>query len=226
MTGEVSRRSRLEPLHERVADRLREEIIKGWRAPGTALGEVELAEELGVSRNPIREAMRVLEAEGFVVSRPGRGVLVARIDEDEARGILEVRANLETLIARSAAARRTDEQLAALNRVMARAHEAMADDRLDTLAALNTEYHDLLAQASGNTVARRIIGDLMKKVAWMYSMDVANRACASWEEHAALLVAIEAGDIEAADRLMADHIANATKDFALKYQRNPLGGSL
>ncbi|CAN5181487.1 hypothetical protein BH11ACT7_BH11ACT7_35910 [soil metagenome] len=129
MPGDVTRRSRREPLHERVADRLREEIIKGWRAPGTSLGEVEIAEELGVSRNPVREAIRVLEAEGFLVSRPGRGVLVARIDEDEARGILEVRANLETLIARSAAARRTDEQLTELHLVMSKTHDATDSGR-------------------------------------------------------------------------------------------------
>ncbi|MCK5751373.1 MAG: GntR family transcriptional regulator [Mycobacterium sp.] len=222
MTDALTRRSRLDPLHERVAHRLREEIIKGWRAPGTALGEAEVAAELGVSRNPVREAVRVLEAEGFLVSRPGRGVVVARLDEDEARSILEVRANLETLIARSAAQRRTDAHLAQLHRVMDQAETAMAQGRLDDLAALNTEYHDLLAQASGNQVARRIIADLMKKVAWMYSVDIANRAASSWHEHADLLNAIEAADVEGADQLMSVHIANATKDFSLKYRRDPI----
>ncbi|MDY6996501.1 MAG: GntR family transcriptional regulator [Actinomycetota bacterium] len=224
LTEELARRSRLDPLHERVAHRLREEIIKGWRPPGTALGEVEVAAEFGVSRNPVREAIRVLESEGFLVSRPGRGVLVARIDEDEARGILEVRANLETLIARSAALRRTDRHVAQLHRVMDQARLAMKEDRLDELPALNTEYHDLLAQASGNEVARRIIAGLMKKVAWMYSIDVGNRAPASWQEHADLLNAIEAGDADGADQLMCVHISQATQDFSLKYRRDPIEG--
>ncbi|WP_159230015.1 GntR family transcriptional regulator [Mycolicibacterium vanbaalenii] len=224
MTDELARRSRLDPLHERLASRLREEIIKGWRPPGTALGEVEVAAEFGVSRNPVREAVRVLEAEGFLVSRPGRGVIVARIDEDEARGILEVRANLETLIARSAAERRTEDQLAQLHRVMAAAEDAMTQGRLDELPALNSEFHDLLAQASGNQVARRIIAGLMMKVAWMYSIDVGNRAPASWCEHGDLLKAIEAGDVEGADQLMCVHIANATADFSLKYRRDPIEG--
>ena len=122
----------------------------------------------------------------------------------------------------SAAQRRTDAHLAQLHRVMDAAEAAMAQGRLDDLAALNTEYHDLLAQASGNQVARRIIADLMKKVAWMYSVDIANRAASSWHEHADLLNAIEAADVEGADQLMSVHIANATKDFSLKYRRDPI----
>lgn len=211
------------PLHERVANRLREEIIKGWRSPGTPLGEVEIAAELGVSRNPVREAIRVLEAEGFVLSRPSRGAVVARLEEEEARGILEVRAVLETLLARSAAERRTDEQVASLRQIVHSAQTAMSSGDFDRLAPLNTEFHDGIGAASGNLVARSIVSGLMQKVAWMYSVDIGNRAPHSWREHAELLDAIEARDVTRADQLMSHHIAEATKDYSLKHRRDPLG---
>lgn len=207
--------------HHRVIARLRSEIISGWRSPGSALGEVELADEYGVSRNPVREALRHLEAEGFVVSRPGRSTIVARLTEDEARGILEVRGILERNASRAAAERRSDEELTTLNAIVAQANVALAAGDAARLTELNTEFHLGVASAAGNVVMADIIGGLMRKVEWMYSPTLNNRGQHSWQEHLGILAAIEARDGDSAETLMADHICAATADFALKHAQAP-----
>lgn len=211
-----------EPLHERVTRRLREEIVKGWRAPGTPLGEEELASDFGISRNPIREAIRRLEAEGFVTSRPGRGAIVARLGEDEARGVLELRGAVETLMASLAAQHRSPAQVEHLRVLLDEARECLANGDYARLTELNTDFHDTIAMASGNKVAYTVVSQLMQKVEWMYEPAVGGRGPASWAEHEELFAAIEAQDTEHAEQLMKHHIHKATNDYRLRHARKPL----
>ncbi len=207
--------------HDRVVARLRQEIISGWRAPGSVLNEVELAAEYSVSRNPIREALRSLEAEGFVRSRPGRSSLVSRFSEAESRGILEVRSILETHAAQAAATARTAEQMLRFDALLREADSALEEGDALTLTALNTEFHLLVARATGNEVLVDIVRDLMRKVEWMYTPMVGNRGSHSWAEHRQIVGALHAGDAASSARLMNDHICAASLDFTRKHPAAP-----
>lgn len=200
-------------LRDRVAAALREAIIGGRVAPGDPLGEERLAAEHGVSRVPVREALRLLAAEGFVEIRPNRGAVVAELADDEAAGLLEVREALEMLAARRAAERRTAGQLAALRGLLAEARDALAEGRLDDLVALNGRFHAALAEASGNPVAAELVAQLRNKIDWVYAADVDVQARDSWAEHGAIVEALAERDPERAAGLVGAHLRRAQRVF-------------
>ena len=200
-------------LRERVAAAIRSSITGGELEPGARLREERLADEHGVSRVPVREALRQLAAEGFVEIRPNRGAVVAHLSPDEAAGLLEVREVLEALVARQAAERRTADHIAALRDVLARAAAADGANGVRELVTLNGEFHAVLAEASGNPVAAQLIQQLRSRIDWVYAADVAGQAAASWAEHAAIVEAVADGDPIRAEALVRAHLRRAQGVF-------------
>jgi DNA-binding GntR family transcriptional regulator len=201
------------PLRETVLAALREAIIDGQYAQGERLVEEEIAARFAVSRNPIRDALHVLAVEGLVALEPRRGARVGLLDAVRARDLFEVRAPLEGLVARLAAERRTDEQLAELGEIVARGQHAGETGRLERLPALNTAFHSYLAGAAGNSLLASTLGHLSDLIRWAYASRIRLRWEESWREHALIADAVAAGDPDRAYDVGLAHIANAAATY-------------
>jgi DNA-binding GntR family transcriptional regulator len=198
------------PLREQVLNALRDRIITGEYAPGERLTEERLAEDFGVSRNPVREALRTAEAEGFVHVLPRRGVVVATPDETTMRDLFAVRSQLEPLAARLAAERATPADIADLHDLLDEARAATDRRDFARVAVLNSAFHQRVIDISGNVWLTAITGALYRHVQWVFRLDAANRAPHSWKEHVRLVDAIAAHDAIGAERAAALHVDAAT----------------
>jgi DNA-binding GntR family transcriptional regulator len=194
------------PLRDKVVDELRRRIIDGVYEPGDRLTEERLADDFGVSRNPVREAIRVLEAEGFLHAQPRRGAVVASMSVRDVEDLFDVRLSLETLAATLAAERAGTAGAAALTKLLARAR---ATRRTADLAALNTRFHSEICALSGNALLTGLMESLHGRLQWVYGQSVETRAADSWAEHRELADAILAGDAEAAGRAARTHVLAA-----------------
>lgn len=201
------------PLRDAVADSLREQIVSGRYRPGERLGEEAVATDLGVSRNPIREAFQSLAAEGFVELEPRRGARVAKIEAATATEIFEVREALEGLVAELAALHHDDDQVAELERIVGAGKVASESGELAALPALNTEFHQHLAAMAANAVLARMLGQLAAIIRWIYAERIAERVEASWHEHEQLAAAVIAGEAKQANELAAAHVRSARAAF-------------
>ncbi len=197
------------PLGQVVVDALRKAILSATYKPGERLVEDRLATGMGVSRVPIREALRVLASEGLVEIAPRRGATVAALSRDAAREMIEVRATLEGLNARLAARRHPPETAAGLEGVLDTGNRAAAKGDAATLHALNARFHDLLANAGGNAVLGEIMRTLRTRTTPFFATTSRKRAKEIWEEHAAIVRAVIGGDEELAELLAARHVTNA-----------------
>jgi DNA-binding GntR family transcriptional regulator len=193
-------------LRDQVLAELRRRIIAADYRPGERLTEDRLAEDFGVSRNPVREALRVVEAEGFVELQPRRGAVVASPDERSMRDLFAARAVLEPLAARIAAERASEEQLRELRRLLDRAREATEDGDFVLVAELNTELHGAVAQMSANRWLVQFSTSMYRHVHWVFRLGASARAVHSWQEHVRLVEALEARDPDAAERAAGDHV--------------------
>lgn len=202
------------PLRDVVCDEVRDRIIRGDYPPGTRLVEDKLATELEVSRNPVREGLRVLETEGFVRMVPRRGVVVASPSDDDVREIFEVRKELEALAARLAAAKRTDADIADLTGILERSRVALDRGRTAELTALNTEFHERVLSVAGNGYLREVMLRMRSRMQWIFSQTAGSiRGRHSLDEHAQLAEAIIAGDEELAAQLGTGHVAAAETSY-------------
>ena len=148
------------PLRDVVFNTLRQAILKGELKPGERLMEIALAERLGVSRTPIREAMRKLEQEGLVVMIPRRGAQVANITEKDLNDVLEVRIALENVAIEKACARMTEEEMRRLWLAAKEFEHTIAEGNLVKLAEADVAFHEVIYQASDN---KRLIQVLNNK---------------------------------------------------------------
>jgi DNA-binding GntR family transcriptional regulator len=196
-------------LRDQVLAELRIRIIDAQYRPGERLTEDRLAADFGVSRNPVREALRVVEAEGFVEIQPRRGAVVATPDERTMRDMFATRAVLEPLAARIAAERATAQDLAALRRLLDDARDATADGDFVRLAELNTALHHAVMQMSGNRWLVQFSTAMYRHVHWVFRLGASHRAVHSWEEHVRLVEALEAHDPPAAEAAARDHVRAA-----------------
>jgi DNA-binding GntR family transcriptional regulator len=197
------------PLGQRVVDALRKAIFSGTYKPGERLVEDRLAIDMGVSRVPVREALRVLAAEGLVDIAPRRGATVTELSSIAARDMIEVRATLEGLNARLAARRHSAATVAALETVLELGSRATAKRDAQTLIALNARFHDVLANAGGNTVLAEIMRTLRTRTTSFFAEMSRKRAKETWEEHAAIVRAVIDGDEALAELLATRHVINA-----------------
>jgi DNA-binding GntR family transcriptional regulator len=198
-------------LREQVLAELRRRIVDGEYAQGERLTETRLADDFGVSRNPVREALRVVAAEGFVHILPRRGAVVATLDETAVRDLFSVREQLETLAGGLAAERATPADVARLRRLLDEARAATEAKDFDQVAELNSAFHRAVIEVSGNRWLLSISAAMYHHVHWVFRVGAAQRAPHSWEEHIRLVDTIESGDPEAATIAARDHVAAAAK---------------
>jgi DNA-binding GntR family transcriptional regulator len=188
-------------------------IIIGELPPGSRLVEDRLALQLGVSRNPVREALQVLAGEGFVDLLPRRGAVVSRVSAAQAEELFDVRSALESLAARLAARHRDADALARLHDVLARSRRATEEGQLDLLAACNTEFHSAIVATASNAYLELLVAPMARRVQWVFRTSAAARAPHSWTEHEALLRAVEEGDEDLAFTLASSHVAAARASY-------------
>ena len=196
-----------EPESERITRRLRDEIIEGVRAPGSRLVERELAAELDVSRLPVREALRVLVAEGLVTPRPRSWAVVREFTASDVADLFEVRSAMEELTFRLAAERRTSEGLARLRADLdaelaaARAGDARAARRAAA------DFHETVTSLAANNLVSELANTLSGRMRWLLSQhdDLLGVA----EEHRELYDALADRDVERVRLLVTRHLASS-----------------
>jgi DNA-binding GntR family transcriptional regulator len=209
------------PLRQTVYDALVELIVSGTLQPGQHLVEAELARQLGVSRQPIRESLHRLQAEGWVELRPGQGAFVHTPTEQEVDQLLDVRGVLEGEAARLAATSATPEDVARLRDLWREGVAALdVDDDPDRLVTANAAFHAHVTSMAGNVVLAELAGLVDRRVRWYYGRVVRTRGHESWQEHGALVDAIAAGDGIAAAEI-ARHHSDRTKQAYLVRDGDP-----
>lgn len=211
-----------------VLDAIRRDIVSGALQPGTRVTEAFLSERYGVSRVPVREALRGLEGEGFVVSRPNIGSRIAEIPFDEADDLFAVRESLEVATARRAATRartlfdgdappedwwRVRRELGA---VLDAGDAAVDRDELDLLVDLNERFHLLVAELSGSSTLATLLMQLSRKIEWLYALDTSSRGKRLWPDHRRILAAIDAGDPDQAAERMGWHVRESRIGYAAR----------
>ncbi|EME98532.1 GntR family transcriptional regulator [Streptomyces mobaraensis NBRC 13819 = DSM 40847] len=196
-----------------VCTAIRDDIVSGAFPPGSRLIEELLARRYGVSRVPVREALRTLASEGFVTTRRHAGACVAEPTEQEAADLLEVRALLEPLGAARAAQRRTEAHLKVLRGLVRLGRERARAGQPGELCPLGDWFDETLAQASGSPSLAALLTQVRRKIAWMYAPEPPARPVETWETHAALVDAVVRGDVERARGIAAGRAGRAPGEF-------------
>lgn len=198
------------PLRDVVFNTLRKAILKGELKPGERLMEIALAERLGVSRTPIREAMRKLELEGLVVMIPRRGAQVANITKKDLNDVLEVRMGLENLVAEKACKRMTDEQMSKLWMAAKNFEKTISEGNLVKLAEADVAFHEIIYEACDNKRLNQVMNNLREQIYRYrveYLKDEETRNVLV-KEHEELYKAIKARDVAKAQAISFQHIEN------------------
>ncbi|MFZ3567119.1 GntR family transcriptional regulator [Streptomyces sp. BH097] len=204
--------SRPVPLRQAVHDTLVEMIINGTLRPGQHLVEADLAAHLGVSRQPVREALQRLQTSGWVDLRPAQGAFVHSPTVEECAQLLGVRAVLETYSARGAAQHATAEDVARLWELQQAGLDALAAQDARAIVEANAALHAHITTLSRNAVLGELIPQVDQRVRWYYTPIAKPRGNDAWNEHALIIKAIAAGDPDRAEALMRRHTQNTT-DF-------------
>lgn len=201
------------PLRDVVFNTLRRAILKGELKPGERLMEIALADKLGVSRTPIREAIRKLELEGLVVMAPRKGAKVASITERDLNDVLEVRKGMEVLAISLACKRITGEELEKLESIERSFQSLIESGNLTELAEMDVKFHDTIYQATNNQRLVQLLNNLreqMYRYRMEYLKDIAVRRTLA-EEHKAICEALRGRDESKAQNYLSVHIDNQQK---------------
>ena len=190
-------------------DYIRSRIAAGDYPPGSRLKERELSVELGISRIPIREAVRDLSTEGFITLLPRRGAVVSVLVPQDVDDIFEVRLSLEVTECVLAAERASDEEIERLGQCVARANEANARGDRDTVDAANTEFHEVLVEMGHNPVLAQIMEPLRNRIRWLLRQN--KDVSIICQEHEQIYRAIAARDVELARRLAQEHVETSRR---------------
>lgn len=203
------------PLREMVFESLREAIIQGRLIPGERLMEIQLAEEMGVSRTPVREAIRKLELEGFVVMVPRKGAFVAGISVKDIVDVFEVRAALEALAAGLAAERITNEELEELERSLFQISEVSASQNISAIVETDVNFHEIIYKSCRNERLMQIVTHLKEQIFRFRTTTLAlpGRSKNALDEHRAMVEAISDRNVELAQQLAREHIENAEQSL-------------
>jgi DNA-binding GntR family transcriptional regulator len=201
------------PLRQAVYDALAELIASGTLRPGQHLVESDLAEYLGVSRQPIREALQRLQGDGWVELRPAHGAFVHTPTEEEVVQLLGVRSVLEAYSAYGAAQHATAADIARLRELQVAGEAALAADDPRCLVDASAAFHSCIVEISANRVLADLISQVERRVRWCYTPIARPRGQEAWIEHARLIAAIADGDAEGAQRLMRGHTERTTEFY-------------
>ena len=193
------------PLRQAVYDAIVELIVHGTLQRGQHVVEAELAEYLGVSRQPVREALQRLQTDGWIELRPGQGAFVHVPSEDEVDQLLGVRTVLETHSAGLAAERATPEDVNRLWELQQDGLNALAANDSDGLVTANAALHAAITKLAGNQVLAEHVGLVERKWRWYYLPIAQPRGQDAWSEHAELIKAIAAKDVKRATDIMHCH---------------------
>lgn len=203
------------PLREVIFDTLREAIIAGELKPGERLMEVKLAEKMGVSRTPVREAIRKLELEGLVDMIPRKGAHVAELSVKDIMDVLEVRASLDGLATALASERITDEEIKELKHILSQFAAYSEKENLQGTIKKDVEFHDLIYRASRNERLIQISSNLreqFQRFRVIYLKDYSSSKDLI-KEHDSICEAVSRRDKEAATKLAQIHINNQQKNI-------------
>ena len=199
------------PLREIVFETLRDAIISQTLEPGERLMEIQMADEMGVSRTPVREAIRKLELEGLVIMVPRKGAYVAGISVKDIHEVFEVRTSLEGLAASLAAQRITPEELDEMEKNLFLEAGELEGNNLRSIVEIDTTFHDLLYKAARNEKLLQLVSNLQEQLQRFRSASLARpgRSKGALDEHRKILEAIALGDSKLAQKLAMEHIENA-----------------
>ena len=203
-------------LYQEVAERLRQRIFAHELPPGTWIDEQKLAEQYGISRTPLREALKVLAAEGLVELKPRRGCYVIELSRQDLDDIFPLMAMLEGRCAIEAVHKAKPEDIAALARIHEELEDAARDGRIDAFFEANQEFHRRIQELSGNRWLLSVIQDLRKvlKLSRLHSLSLEGRLQQSLAEHRNIMAAFTAGDAQAAEKSMHDHLLSGREALA------------
>lgn len=198
------------PLRDVVFHTLREAILRGDLRPGERLMELQLAAKLGVSRTPIREAIRMLEQEGLAVTMPRRGAEVARMTLKDMEDVLEIREALDELAVRIACARITEEQLEKLAEVKDRFESSTKTGDVKQIAEADVSFHDVIYEATGNPKLVTLLNNLREQV-YRYRVEYIKNPKnypVLIKEHEEILQGLKDREVDRAVSAMQEHVEN------------------
>ena len=195
-------------LYIQVADRLRAQIYRHELKPGDPIDEMALCERYGISRTPLREALKVLDSEGLIVLVPRKGSFVRNMDIAELNELFPVMAVLEGLCAREAVENCTPEDLKRLEEMHSNLEEFAANGNIDDYYEQNFDFHQAVQDLCANRTLQRIIGDLRKilRLARHMQLTIPGRLQESIDEHRQIMLAFRKHDPDLADQNMQMHL--------------------
>lgn len=199
---------RSQPLARLVQKEIERQILSGELQAGARLNELEIAKNLGISRAPVRECLRILEQAGLVVSRKNYGVFVRVVSIEEAREIYQARSYIDAGVGQELARSITARDLARLEEMVERMESAFAAGDAATYHELNVAFHERMVEIAGNRKLVEIYRNLLNELALYrrHSLGQPGAMRSSVDEHRGILAAIRAGDSDAAGKAMRDHI--------------------
>lgn len=205
-------------LRGRVFHKIREDILRGRYKQNEPIKELKISKEIGVSRTPVREALRQLELEGLVTIIPNKGAVVSCINAKDIADIYEIRSLIEGLSAKWATSNITDEQLNQLEEIVFLSEFHLEKGHIEQLYELDNRFHDILYEASKSKILKHVLSDFHHYVQRVRktSLSSAERAKKSISEHKAILNALRKGNAEEANTLTNNHVKNTSKNVIEK----------
>ena len=215
------------PLAEDAADRVRDEILTGGFTQGERLVEARIAQELGISRGPLREAFKLLRAEGLVKEEPNRGTFVVRLSGNDVRDLFELREALETMCVRLVVDRRRESGVRELHRLLDQLEMAASKGDAHAVSRADLALHEAICRLSGNA---RLHAAFERDFPTMLALiRIDDQLYPSLEamalEHRPILDAIERGDADLAVKYLQEHIREASELVAAYIEAPPDNGS-
>ncbi|UCF91566.1 MAG: GntR family transcriptional regulator [Desulfobacterales bacterium] len=208
-------------LGEHVFENLKQAVIKGDIAPGTWLVESHIAETLGISRTPVREAIHKLEREGFVQKQPRSGFTVLGLNRDDIEETFGIRSVLESYAARLAAIKHKEKELKALEKKIEEFQTCIEKKQMKILPEINTEFHDLLYALSKSPKLIQMINNLKDQIYRFRHIILMkdNMALKSNEDHRLMLLHIRKRDADGVERLVREHVLRGQEVVLQEFDR-------
>jgi DNA-binding GntR family transcriptional regulator len=200
-------------LRDVAFGKIRNLIVSGALRPGERLIEESLGQRLGMSRNPVRESLKLLEREGFVTIQPYRGAVVSRLGRREAFEVFELREILDAFAARRAAENASTKDITRLRAILDQGRVAMEQGQLSRLPGLNSRFHSKVYAMAANAELQRSVDHLRLKVEWIFAGYAATRGEAAWTEHTRIADALDARDPVQAARFATDHVERSKRAY-------------
>lgn len=207
------------PLRIQVRDELRERIATGELAPGDRLIERDLADRLGVSRVPVREAIRMLEVEGLVRTVPRKGVVVDTMSRRDVEELFDVREALEVMLCKRAAENGSEDGYAELKHLLGEARRAVETEDRSGIAKANAAFHEKIIVLANNAALASMMEPLGSRMRWLFAQT--DDPSQTVDEHEQLFAAIASRDADAAAACAAEHVeTNRRHVLAMLFDRS------